>query len=43
MMSEQVANELGALVLPGTDGKEHRLGDLWASRPVAITWVRHFG
>jgi len=29
--------------LPGVDGKKHRLGDLWAERPVVLVFMRHFG
>jgi peroxiredoxin len=31
------------LRLPDIDGKLHRLGDLWAERPVVLTFLRHFG
>ena len=29
--------------LRGTDGGEHRLGDLWAERAVVLVFLRHFG
>jgi len=29
--------------LRGTDGGEHRLGDLWSERPVVLVFLRHFG
>jgi len=29
--------------LVGTDGSSHRLGDYWASRPVILVFLRHFG
>ena len=29
--------------LRGTDGGEHRLGDLWADRAVVLAFLRHFG
>jgi hypothetical protein len=34
---------LSELTLPGADGAEHRLGDYWAERPVALVFLRHFG
>jgi peroxiredoxin len=34
---------LGALVLTGTDGARHRVGDLWDQRPVVLVFLRHFG
>lgn len=34
---------LASLVLPGTDGGTHRLGDLWRNRPVVLVFLRHFG
>lgn len=34
---------LESLELPGADGASHRLGDLWADRPVVLVFLRHFG
>jgi peroxiredoxin len=34
---------LSALSLPDQDGTQHRLGDLWAERPVVVVFLRHFG
>jgi hypothetical protein len=31
------------LMLADADGTEHRLGDLWAERPVVLVFLRHFG
>ena len=42
-MSEQVPVELADCVVTDEAGREVRLGDLWISRPVVLTWVRHFG
>jgi len=39
----ETAGELADIVLPDHDGNEVRLGDLWAERPVALVWVRHYG
>jgi hypothetical protein len=30
-------------VLADVDGAQHRLGDLWADRPVVLVFLRHFG
>jgi hypothetical protein len=34
---------LDDITLAGPDGKEYRLGDLWADRPVVLVFLRHFG
>jgi hypothetical protein len=34
---------LEALALSDADGVPHRLGDLWADRPVILVFLRHFG
>jgi hypothetical protein len=34
---------LSDISLPDADGVEHRLGDLWADRPVVLVFLRHFG
>jgi len=34
---------LAAVSLPDADGVVHRLGDLWAERPVIVVFLRHFG
>jgi len=36
-------NTLDRLELTGADGQAHRLGDLWAERPVILVFLRHFG
>jgi len=38
--------DIGALEevrLPDPDGERHRLGDLWAEKPVIVVFLRHFG
>jgi hypothetical protein len=38
--------DIGALEpvrLPDPDGAVHRLGDLWAEKPVILVFLRHFG
>jgi hypothetical protein len=37
------ARELAEIVLPDQDGAEHRLGDYWRDRAVALVWLRHYG
>ena len=36
-------NRLEDVALRDADGKSHRLGDLWADRPVILVFLRHFG
>ena len=38
-----LAAKLEDVVLPDQDGTDVRLGDLWADRPVALVWLRHYG
>jgi hypothetical protein len=35
--------KLADIVLPDHEGRDVRLGDLWAERPVALVWLRHYG
>jgi len=37
------ADALADVVLPDHDEREIRLGDLWAERPAALVWLRHYG
>jgi len=37
------ADALAEIVLPDQEGNEVRLGDLWADRPAALIWLRHYG
>jgi hypothetical protein len=37
------ADVLADLVLRDHDDAAIRLGDLWAERPVALVWLRHYG
>jgi len=34
---------LQEVTLSDADGVRHRLGDLWADRPVILVFLRHFG
>ena len=40
---DELAAALQDLQLPDQDGTPVRLGDLWAERPVALVWLRHYG
>lgn len=40
---ESVPDQLGALSLPDADDNKVRLGDLWADKPAAFVFIRHFG
>ena len=34
---------LADVTLADATGTEHRLGNLWAERPVVLVFLRHFG
>ena len=36
-------SRLEAVTLPDANGGQHRLGELWADRPVILVFLRHFG
>jgi len=42
-MDESLSNRLTMIVLPDADGKEIRLGSLWATRPAVVVFLRHYG
>jgi hypothetical protein len=37
------AADLADVRLGDSTGAEHRLGDFWVDRPVAVVFLRHFG
>jgi hypothetical protein len=37
------ANFLAGVEVTTADGEPLRLGELWATRPVVLTFLRHFG
>ena len=41
--AQAVPQELADAVVLDEQGHEVRLGDAWASRPVVLAFVRHFG
>lgn len=34
---------LGEIRLPESSGEEVRIGDLWATGPAVVGWLRHYG
>jgi len=42
-VGETLSSKLAGIALPDADGKETRLGDLWASQPAVIVFLRHYG
>ena len=34
---------LAEIVLPDTDGRQVKLGSLWADSPAVIVFLRHYG
>jgi hypothetical protein len=37
------AEAIADIALPDDQGRPVRLGDLYAERPVALVWLRHYG
>jgi hypothetical protein len=31
------------IVLPDSDSRQVRIGDLWRDHPVVLVWLRHYG
>ena len=42
-LKQPVPQALADSVVTDEHGKAQRLGDLWASRPIVLAFVRHFG
>jgi hypothetical protein len=42
-VNQDVSKEFAAATVLDEHKQVHRLGDLWADRPVVLTFVRHFG
>jgi hypothetical protein len=42
-MASTLSNRLADISLPDADGKQRRLGSLWAERPAVIVFLRHYG
>ena len=42
-MATNVARALKPIAVLDPEGAPHRLGSLWARRPVVLAFIRHFG
>jgi len=42
-MEGTLSGRLTMIVLPDADGKEIRLGSIWATEPAVIAFLRHYG
>jgi len=42
-MELTISAKLSEIVLPDSDGKQVRLGSLWASTPCVVAFLRHYG
>ncbi len=42
-MVYSLSEKLAPIVLPDADGREFRLGSLWAERLAVIVFLRHYG
>ena len=42
-MEASLSNRLTMIVLPDADGREIRLGSLWATLPAVVVFLRHYG
>lgn len=42
-MTETLSSRLANILLPDTDDRPVRLGDLWAAAPAVVVFLRHYG
>jgi len=42
-VDESLSSRLTMIVLPDADGRELRLGSLWATQPAVMVFLRHYG
>ena len=42
-MQQSLSGKLAEIMLPDSDGREVRLGSLWAGGPAVIVFLRHYG
>lgn len=42
-MSTTLSTTLAGIALPDTEGREVRLGSLWADGPAVLVFLRHYG
>ena len=43
LMAESLSSKLAEISLPDVDGKQVRLGTLWADAPAVVVFLRHYG
>jgi hypothetical protein len=43
IVEQSLSSKLADIVLPDPDGREVRLGSLWAASPAVIVFLRHYG
>lgn len=42
-MPASLSSRLAPILLPDCDGREVRLGSLWADAPAVLVFLRHYG
>jgi hypothetical protein len=42
-VEQTLSSKLAEIVLPDADGREVRIGSLWASQPAVLVFLRHYG
>ena len=42
-MASTYSSKLAPITLPDADGREVRLGSLWADAPLVLVFLRHYG
>lgn len=42
-MTWEISSELANSIVLDPEGREHRLGDSWLTKPVLLVFIRHFG
>jgi hypothetical protein len=42
-VGQTLNSRLAEIVLPDAEGREVRLGSLWAERPAVLVFLRHYG
>ncbi len=42
-MQGSLSEKLAEIVLPNSEGREVRLGSIWANKPAVIAFLRHYG
>lgn len=42
-MADSFSSKLAGISLPDVEGKNVRLGSLWAEHPAVVVFLRHYG